>query len=646
MLSNSFSGLIADEPNKKFRFDGTHVSVVIKTFGDQNTSPGITPSVLIDNAEYYYSPQSFACRTNTINLVAFDRSSVVPYLGVQFTFQNSFGRSCGREPQLINSFDVNEVDTGSDDDLIQYIDNMKQSDSVLLFTVGDPGFASWSAAVKTKLGEIGIQGSDINTFLPGEPIIILGRKGATPGTAKIIRSSEATPEEQELQLNEELTGFLSDGKMTSVTIGPSLGWHSIVPRFHSDDASDEAGVDVFSIDKQGHEFLHAFDQTTELSIEGISAADYPYMKLVFRTKDEVNLTPSELNNWLVSFDPAPDGLLLPVSGVQPEQLPEGVDHTSSFAFVNISNVDFADSLLSNFSVLNHNTRQRETHEFKIKGPGVGDTVRFSRTINTLNKVGFNDLTAAVNTGFVTEQYFQNNSIELSSFLEVLKDRQNPVLQVTVDGRYLSNGDFVSASPLIRITLRDENTLRMLKDTTSLNVFMSDPCVDDECLLKRINFLRDDVQWTITPAGELQVEFTPKDLEDGVYELQAEGKDVSGNPSGKAYYKISFVVDREPGMIFTSPYPNPSSYGFYFDFTVAGETAPDSFVLSIIDRQGRDVATFTEQDAAPLRVGVNQVRWTGADAQGNRLSEGLYFYQLTVRSVNGQFKNSGSLMIIR
>lgn len=646
MLANSFAGLVPDENKRKLEFEKTHVSVSIKTFGDENTTPGITPSVLIENAEYYYSPQSFTCRTNTINLISFDRSSVVPYLGVQFTFQNSFGRSCGREPQLINSFTSTEVDTGSDDDLIQYIDNMKVSDSVVLFTVGDPGFASWSNAVKTKLGEIGIQSTDINAFLPGEPIIILGRKGAAPGTARIIRSDDAAPKEQEIQLSEELTGFLSTGKMSSVIIGPSLGWHSITPRMKFEDPTDMAGVDVYLVDKLGNETVHAFNQQTELSIEAVNANDFPYLRLVFRTTDDVTLTPAKLRNWTVSYDPAPDGLLIPGEGVTPVTLPESVDHTSSFAFINISNVDFVDSLRSSFSVVNRDTRLRETQQFNIKGPAAGDTVRFSRTINTLNKVGFNDLSAAVNTEFVTEQYFQNNTIELASFLEVQKDRQNPVMQVTVDGRYLSDGDFVSANPLIKVTLRDDNTIRMLKDTTTLRVFMSDACDDDDCDLKRINFSRSDVKWNVTADGEVQVEFTPKNLEEGVYLLYAEGEDVSGNPAGEGQYRISFVVDRDQGMIFAPPYPNPSQAGFYFDFTAIGERAPDSFVLTIIDRQGRDIATFTEQDANPLRIGINQMRWAGTDSNGNRLSEGLYFYQLIVRSGESQYKNSGSLMIVR
>lgn len=647
MTENFWEGLVPDETNKKFHFEETSVSFTVRTIGDANADPNVTPSLIINNAEYYYSPQFSSCRNNTINLVAFDRSTMIPFTAVPFDFSNSFGRSCGRQPQVINSFEADETDTGNSDDLIEYVHALKPGDSVVLFSVGDAGFALWSAAVKNKLAEIGLLASDIDTFEPGEPIIILGRKGAEPGAARIIRSDQPVPEEQELQVSDELTGFLTEGSMESVVIGPALGWHTMWPRFTSAGPTDEVGVDIYLVDKNGNETVYTFQRQTELDISSIDASQYPFIKLIYRTRDLEDLTPVELKYWVVSYDPAPDGLLIPASVIAPLQLPEGAVHTTDFAFVNISKIDFADSLQSEFSIVNRNTRVKETHEFRIKGPAAGDTTLFSRSVNTLGKIGFNDLSMAVNTDFVPEQYLQNNSIELSSFLEVLKDQSNPALEVTVDGRYLSNGDFVSANPLIRVSLRDDNKLMVLKDTTSLEFFMSDACDDlDVCTAKRIAFSGSDVTWSINETGELVVLYAPKDLAEGNYVLIARGVDVSGNPSGERDYEVSFVVDREPGMIFYPPYPNPSAAGFYFEFAAAGQEAPESFVLQIINRGGQDVARFTEQDSPQLRVGTNLLRWNALDTQGGRLSDGLYFYQLTVRTGGNEYKNSGRIMIIR
>jgi len=347
----------------------------------------------------------------------------------------------------------------------------------------------------------------------------------------------------------------------------------------------------------------------------------------------------------VSYDPAPDGLLLPDPSLQPVSIPEGSSYKADFMFVNISNVDFPDSVASSFTVFNKGMRKKETRLFNIKGPGVGDTTKFSRTAGTIGKLGFNDVTTAVNVGSMAEQYLQNNSLELPSYLEVLKDRINPVLEVTIDGRYIFDGDFVAANPLIKIMLHDNNQLLQLKDTTGLSVLMSYPCEKNTCPKTRINFSRSDVKWRVI-GDALVIEFTPKDLKEGTYVLYVDGKDVSGNPIGPVPYQVSFVVDRDPGVIFYAPYPNPSVSGFNFDFDVTGEGAPDDFMLSIIDRNGRDVAHFTGDDVSNLRVGLNQLHWSGLDSHGSRLAEGLYLYLLVVKTPDREFKNSGRIMIVR
>ncbi len=642
LTENSFTN-IEPVPNKKFQFDPTHVSIFIKTFGSANTTPGISGSFQVDNAEYYYSPQGFNCRNNTINLVAFDRSSVVPYLAVPFTFQNAFGRACGREPQLINSFTAAETDTGNQDDLIQYINNLKLGDSLVMFTMGDAGFASWSSAVRTKLAEVGIRSTDLDLVSAGEPVIILARKGTTPGQAKILRSDQNPANAQELQLSTELTGYKSNGTVSSVLVGPALGWHAIKPKYRLADPSDEASFDVYGVARDGKETLIMTDNTKTVSIENVDADVFPYLRLVFHTRDEVTLSPTIPRYWLVEFDPAPDGLLVPIDPVQPVTVLEGEEVTSRLSFVNISRIDFTDSLATTFTTVNQNSGVRETKQFNIFGPKVGDSTRISVATSTRNKVGLNDLSVSVNNGVVTEQYYQNNAVDFTGFLMVNRDRTNPILEVTIDGRFVLNGDFVSANPVIRATLRDENTYVTFTDTTTLDVLLTYPC--SNCTAGRINFSRPDVTWSVS-EGKVVFEFRPKGLEPGTYTLFANGSDASGNSSGDEPYQVSFVVDDNADVFFKQPYPNPSDNGFFFEFSAAGETAPTGFRLSIIDRTGRQVATFNENDGPPLRVGLNQFRWEGTDAQGLRLSDGVYFYTLAVESERGTLQTSGRLLLLR
>ncbi len=52
----------------------------------------------------------------------------------EYLFANFFDpRACGRAPQMINNFDPAELETGGDDDVIQWVGNVAPGDSVFFF---------------------------------------------------------------------------------------------------------------------------------------------------------------------------------------------------------------------------------------------------------------------------------------------------------------------------------------------------------------------------------------------------------------------------------------------------------------------------------------------------------------------------------
>jgi hypothetical protein len=124
-------------------------------------SPHTAVSVKLNQAEY--NPQSYPelqCRDNTINLIAFDKTTTVPYVAIPVQYPDK--RACGRRPEAITSFRLAELEAGGGKDLIQYITNVPAGDSVVLFSIGDAGYSSWSANVLTKLGELGISADQIS----------------------------------------------------------------------------------------------------------------------------------------------------------------------------------------------------------------------------------------------------------------------------------------------------------------------------------------------------------------------------------------------------------------------------------------------------------------------------------------------------
>ncbi len=57
---------------------------------------------------------------------------------------------------------------------------------------------------------------------------------------------------------------------------------------------------------------------------------------------------------------------------------------------------------------------------------------------------------------------------------------NPVLDVTVDGRRLMEGDYVSTNPMILVKLWDENEYNFKDNLEGMRILLTYPCEDDDC----------------------------------------------------------------------------------------------------------------------------------------------------------------------
>ncbi|HKY52835.1 MAG TPA: C25 family cysteine peptidase, partial [Anaerolineales bacterium] len=212
-LDNQAIGLVADGELRRLKFEESKTTIALKTFGANHPALPTDFSLKIAGAEYNIDKQVFVCRDNSLNLVAFDRKSAVPYLGVQFEWYNRALRTCGRKPTVINNFVPSQMVTGNNDDLIQYVDNVQAGDSVLLFTIGNGQFSIWPAAAKAKLQELGISAAQLDALQDGEPVIIMGRKGAASGDAKVFTATGSPKDIQELTMSGTITGGYTAGSM-------------------------------------------------------------------------------------------------------------------------------------------------------------------------------------------------------------------------------------------------------------------------------------------------------------------------------------------------------------------------------------------------------------------------------------------------
>lgn len=620
----------------QLQFDAVLRTVEINTLGGSHPDYPSTNSVdsllniniRIDGQEYQIDNQKL-CRRNTINFITFNKNTAVPYAALPLIFQDP--RTCGRQPQVINSFTNSELESGTND-LSAYIDAVAAGDSVVMFSIGDVAYSGWSANVRSKLEEIGVDG--ISSWIDGEPVIIYARKGDDPGEADVFRTSNSPPEQQALNILRNLSGISGSGVMRSVTIGPASNWIEFYLNkqpFELPD-TDNTRVDVIGIAEDGSEsVLKSLQSTTP--INDISAATYPYLRLDFVTADDVNLTPTNLKTWLVSYEPYPEGVLLAAEG-SPTSLmvSEGEEAIVNLKFLNISNKSFSDSLQVNVRQTNSSTGSTQASEFRIEAPLPQDTTAFSVDFTTVGYVGNNGVNVFVNPRIEPEISFDNNILQVPGYLTVEEDNENPILDVVFDGVHIVDGDIVAPSPLIAVRLKEENEFLLKTDTLGMDLFLKPPC--EGCSFQRIPFSSEQVQWF--PANEnedFRVEFKPDPLEDGIYTLRIQAQDESGNLAGEEPFSVRFEVINESSISNFYPYPNPFSTSTRFIFTLTGAVIPNQLKIQIMTVSGKVVREITQDEIGVIRIGNNitDYAWDGKDEFGDQLANGVYLYRVIMKT---------------
>jgi hypothetical protein len=625
-----------------------YVSTVnIKNFGSQNTTPYEQTSFKVNNEELNLGIQSPPCRLNTINMVAFDKSTGNAYPAIPFTIVDQ--RTCGREPQVINSFTLAEAEAATNG-LIQAISNVAFNDSLIFFSIGDAGVQSFSTALLTKLEEAGVSASQLTGFQAGEPLIIFGRKGATAGSALVIRSTVAPLDEQELIVNKTLTARANSGHVSSVLIGPAKEWFSLSRRVDKVEPTDNFTIQVLGVSAgKPDQILYSGNQNN-INLTFIDRSMYPVIKLKLITTDETNLTPVDLKNWVVHYKPVPEGILLFRGDEGPVVKQEGEIWSTKFSYINLTAYNFVfndfdepDVLPVELKILNHEKAKTEIETIQIKAPEPRDSTVFIWERNSIGLNGLNDIHVQVSPISNHEQYNFNNQMLKENYLQVIPDLQPPVLDVTVDDRYLMNGDVVSPTPVVNVKIIDENIFWFKTDTIGIQIFIKDLGTS---VNKRINFTNPNLTWSPASVEDDFLITFQLNLTAGEYELSVQGADASGNSSGPIPYTVSFVVTDDLHIQFGEPFPNPSTASFSFPVRLSGDELPESLSLKIISPDGRLIKQFNLSDVSGFYVGTNYLKWNAHESSSVHGYSGLYYFKLEIKVAGKVFSKVGRLLLAR
>lgn len=441
------------------------------------------------------------------------------------------------------------------------------------------------------------------------------------------------------------------GVEISPFIGPAKKWNSIYWKRDSLELikSDSVRLSIlgYSASKSLITTIDTVFTPTDSIIDlstFLSGQNYPFIKLKGYYHDDAFFTPGQLKRWHVLYDEVPeaaiqgDGFYL--SNNQLDTLLEGQEFSISVGIKNISPHNM-DSLLVKYTVYDEfnvpHPIKYPRQDRLLSGKLLKDTV----LITTKGLNGFCVLEVEANPYIdeqkvVTdqlEQYHFNNIIQIP--IKVVGDLENPILDVTFNGRKILNGDIVEPNSEIQITLKDENDYLIMdsdNDTIHFGVYLTTP----NGIQKRIPFVdgsgRTIMQWIPATNGNKKFKIIfPNEFADGKYTLTVQGTDKSGNSSGDFAYKIDFEVVRTSSISYLMNYPNPFSTKTQFVFTLTGVDLPDRMLIQIMNINGKIVREIDLDELGPMHIGRNitSYAWDGKDQFGDPLANGVYLY--TVRA---------------
>ncbi len=632
---------------------------------DQNTN-----SLFIRNAVYPYSgttdldfsidvngstPIQSACVGQSLIFNVFDSITFKPWKNVDASGHDLNLSGSGSASCLANrnyNFEFSYMTPESRKYMMNFMDSIPAGDYVVVRNI-PMGDSASNKYISTWMSDTALYGSynsiyhrllaagftAVDSFYRPRSFIFVYKKGSVDYVPKSQMSNGIY---DKVFMSVECETPDSIGYITSPVFGPAREWKNVIWNGVSKESpsADNPMIDVIGIDASFNEtVLYTLDKNTHnFDISSVSAAQYPTMKLRMRNIDSVTLTPYQLTDWKIYYQPLPEGALAPnIRFSFKDTLEVGELLDFSIAFKNMSHENF-DSVAVKMNIVDNNNVTRPVVLPKQKPLVTGDTIVVRYQLDSKDFPDANTLFIDFNPdNNQPEQYHFNNFMYRNFYVKT--DRTNPLLDVTFDGVHILNRDIVSAKPHIQIKLKDEAKYLLLNDTALSSVQIQYP--DGSIHTQR--FDNDTLRFTPAAGGSdntATIDFYPAftnqyNQQGDEYQLIVTGKDRSGNKAGNQY-RISFTVISKPMISNLLNYPNPFTTSTAFVFTITGSEIPENMKIQILTVTGKIVREITKEELGPLHIGRNitDFKWDGTDQFGQRLANGVYLYRF-VTTLNGK-----------
>lgn len=514
----------------------------------------------------------------------------------------------------------------------------RDGDYVIVGSHFDAEVSTWSEDIFDALKLIGVS-DNIRNVGPGKAFLLMGRKGFTSGATEVYSPTV----ENKYSINTVLYAPYDQGAVTSTKIGPALSWESLWWNWETIDPepAEEMTVSLYAVDSDSKDSLiYTGEPKGTLDFSQLNADQFPYLRMEAKGRDTTTRTAPQLDHWHVLFEPAPDIALDAVTNFefQSDTLVEGEDFLLKVGARNVSELDIEDSVLVVLYVDRQDRARLQIDSVMIAPLAEGAYQQLDFQFSTLNLGldGFVNVVVEINPGKVpVEQHYFNNIYSTTVFIEV--DNENPLVDVTFDGKHIINGDFISPDPEIIIEVNDENSFLTLDDTMAFEIYLRTGL---SILNEERIFVGDPrIEWVpaTQPENKARVYFYPgrfEGLSDGVYAIRVLGKDRRNNVSGRGanLYEINFEVMSQSTITRVLNYPNPFSTSTRFVYTLTGSEMPEMFQIHIYTLSGKMIKNVNLVELGDVHLGQNitEFAWDGTDEYGDQLANGVYIYKVFIR----------------
>jgi peptidase C25-like protein/CARDB protein len=190
----------------------------------------------------------------------------------------------------------------------------------------------------------------------------------------------------------------------------------------------------------------------------------------------------------------------------------------------------------------------------------------------------------------------------------VSDTQNPVIEISVNGRELRNNMLVPSMPELAVILQDENGIDISK-----GIYIK---IDSDTIPRSEMNVPDSIR--VSNAISI---LTSPHFQTGEHTLTVEALDANGNKTVKL---LNFTTSGNFDVVIYGNYPNPFTEDTHISYFIDSGGLLDEFSIKIYTVSGRMIRKLNTSDQRYREPDYNEVKWDSRDDDGNYVANGVYF----------------------